>query len=181
MRRSTSGTLGLIAIGAALLALYLVISGLSEDRPVSVRQAPVFALRGGAPAGPSSALGKDGRAYVPVYSSVPTGTGQTRIDLTVTLSVRNRSETGDLLVRRLDYFSSEGSLVRSYVNEPRSLRPLGTAEVVIAASDLEGGTSAKFLVEWQSAADDPAPVIEAVMLGVSGSQGFSFLSPGHQL
>ena len=69
-------------------------------------------------------------------------------------------------------------LVRAYLDTPRTLGPLGTFEAVIADKDVQGGTGAKFLVDWAAPAGVPAPLAEAVMIGFSGTQGFSFVSPG---
>jgi hypothetical protein len=119
-----------------------------------------------------------GTVYVPAYSSIRVGCGRGRIDLATTLSIHNTSREKPLLVERVDYHNTEGQLVQSHVNTPVALKPLGTIEMFVANEDLRGGTGANFIVDW--AADGPIsePAIEAVMIGVHGTTGYSFVSPG---
>jgi len=132
------------------------------------------------PVDPTS-LPERGRVYVPAYSSIAAGGGTTKIHLTVTLSIRNLSDNVSLVISRIDYYDTKGVLVRSYLDEPRTLDPLGTAEVIIADRDVHGGTGAKFLVDWSAPTGAPPPLVEAVMIGLYGAQGFSFVSPGRAL
>jgi len=44
-----------------------------------------------------------GRVYVPAYSTLLVGSGNTRLDLSVTLSIHNTSEKGTLVIERVDY------------------------------------------------------------------------------
>lgn len=55
---------------------------------------------------------------------------------------------------------------------------LASVEFVIQKADTAGGPGANFLVRWAGAPDIDEPVIEAVMIGPSGSAGFSFTSVG---
>src|SRR5687767_3974946 len=107
--------------------------------------------------GPLAAT-EQGRLYVPVYSSIAAGGGATRVDLTATLSVRNLAPSASLVIERVDYRDTNGVLVRSYLVSPQTLPPLGTLEVVIADSDVQGGTGAKFLVDWAAPPAAPAPL-----------------------
>ncbi len=96
----------------------------------------------------------------------------------MTLSLRNASATDSLLIERVDYLDTTGALVRQYFDEPRTLAPMGTAEIILPDRDRRGGTGAKFLVDWAGPAASPGPVAEAVMIGLHGTQGLSFVSPG---
>ncbi|MCF7969150.1 MAG: DUF3124 domain-containing protein, partial [Methylococcaceae bacterium] len=51
--------------------------------------------------------------YVPVYSEVPYGDKRFTLNLTATLSVRNPDQKTPITLRRVDYYSSGGELVRS--------------------------------------------------------------------
>jgi hypothetical protein len=55
---------------------------------------------------------------------------------------------------------------------------MGSVEFVIQRSDSVGGPGANFLVRWHAAASVDEPLIEAIMLGQSGSAGISFGSRG---
>jgi hypothetical protein len=130
---------------------------------------------------PAQALNNRGQFYVPVFSSVRMGGGRTRLDLSVTLSVHNASETQKLVLERIDYFDSAGVLVQHYIAQPIALRPFGTVEVFIAADDIRGGTGANFLVSWAASGRIAEPAIEAVMVGNIGTAGYSFATHGRAI
>jgi hypothetical protein len=118
--------------------------------------------------------------YVPVYSSLYTGLdiGKHMIDLAATLSIRNVSTQHPIVVNFVRYYDSGGTLLREYVNAPAELGPLASVEFVIKRADTSGGPGANFLVQWVGQPETDDPVIEAVMVGLSGNAGISFTSPG---
>lgn len=119
--------------------------------------------------------------YVPVYSSIPTTDAARKLDLSVTLAVRNTDSARPIDVQSIRYFSAEGRLIQAYVERPVRLAPLAAHTVVIAETDTRAGVAGSFLVEWSAAGPIHAPVIEAVMIGARGQQGISFLSMGRIL
>lgn len=115
--------------------------------------------------------------YVPVYSHIFHRTGELEFDLTATLSIRNTSPTTLLRIRNVDYFDSEGTLLKSYLDQPRRLGPLASTYVVIDERDRSGGVGANFIVTWESESPLTPPVVEAVMISTHSGQGVSFVSP----
>ena len=118
--------------------------------------------------------------YVPVYSSLYLGVSaraQT-VDLAATVSVRNTSSLHPITLRSVRYYDSSGKQIRDYLDKPSALPPLGSVEFVIQRSDSSGGPGANFLIRWDGPANVDQPLIEAVMLGQSGSAGVSFTSRG---
>lgn len=136
-----------------------------------------LALALAGPAAAQQAVSR-GRLYVPVYSSIAAGSGATRIDLAVTLSLRNLSSRLPVTVERADYRDTAGKLVRAYLAKPVTVPPLGAFEAVIAEKDVAGGSGAKFLIDWSAPDGAPAPIAEAVMIGAVGATGYSFVSVG---
>lgn len=165
---------GLVVIGAYLLLMLSLVQG--APKPPGLLQAIVSPAIPVEPAALTAA--ERGRLYVPVYSSIAAGGGASRLDLTATLSVRNVVPSASILIERVDYYDTNGALVRSYLAAPQTLAPLGTLQAIIADKDVQGGTGAKFLVDWAATPGTPAPLAEAVMIGIHGTQGFSFGSPG---
>lgn len=167
-----------VQVGAGLAAVGLLIGSLVTLATTipEVRNAIVSPAEAEMP-GTAGVPMQQGRLYVPAYSSIAAGGGSTRIDLTVTLSIRNVLQAAPVRIERIEYRGTDGALVRDYLEGPRTLAALGTLEVVIADKDVEGGTGAKFLVDWAAPEGTPAPVAEAVMIGIHGTQGFSFISP----
>jgi hypothetical protein len=119
--------------------------------------------------------------YVPVYSEVPHGDRGFTLNLTATLSLRNTDRGSPITVRRVDYFSAAGTLVRAYLKQPVPLKPLASGEYIVKESDRSGGISASFLVEWDSPVPVSAPVVEAVMVHGNYNQGLAFTSPARVL
>ena len=119
--------------------------------------------------------------YVPVYSSLVGSGGQARLDLAVTLSVRNTSATLPLVVEHIDYYDTAGNLVQHYIPATVAVRPFGTIEILIPTDDVRGGTGANFIVDWGATQPISEPVIETIMVGSSGNRGFAFVSPGRPI
>ncbi|MDF3063050.1 MAG: hypothetical protein K0S06_3159 [Microvirga sp.] len=115
---------------------------------------------------------------VPAYSSIRLGSGRGKVDLAATLSIHNTSQEIALVLLRADYFDTSGTLIHRYVPEPIAVRPLGSVEAFVPAEDTRGGTGANFVVEWAAEKPIPTPIVEAVMIGVTGTQGYSFVSRG---
>lgn len=172
-------TASLGALGMALLGL---IWGAGASPALAQRgqpSDPFAAFAGSLIAVPASPLTNRGDIYVPVFSSVRIGTGRTRVDLAVTLSIHNASASDPLVLDRVDYFDTSGTLVQHYATRPVALRPFGTVEVFIPAEDIRGGTGANFVIGWGATGPIAAPVVIAVMIGNIGTSGFSFTSAGH--
>ena len=116
--------------------------------------------------------------YVAAYSTLRLGGGKGKVDLATTLSIHNTSDERPLNLLRVDYFDTAGNLVHSYLPKPIAIRPFGTVEAFVAAENTRGGTGANFIVEWSANGLITDPLIEAVMVGALGAQGFSFASRG---
>jgi hypothetical protein len=116
--------------------------------------------------------------YVGAYSSVRLGGGKGKVDLATTLSIHNTSNERALNVERVDYFDTAGNLVHNYLPKPITIRPFGTVEAFVPAENTRGGTGANFIVEWSADGLITDPLIETVMVGALGAQGFAFTSRG---
>lgn len=114
--------------------------------------------------------------YVPVYSHIYSGDRERPFYLAVTLSIRNTDWQHAIHLSRVDYYDTDGKLLRHYLEKPVTLGPLASVRHVIAEGDKAGGSGANFIVAWS--ADQPvvAPVVESVMIGTYTQQGISFTS-----
>lgn len=119
--------------------------------------------------------------YAPAYSEIHYGDRYRSFNLTTTLSVRNTDRSRPLILRRVDYFSAAGVLVRSYLTAPQVLAPLASAVFVVKESDKAGGVNPAFLVEWTGEQPLVTPIVETVMVGTSSGQGISFVLPARVL
>lgn len=126
-------------------------------------------------------LSKGQTLYVPVYSNVFSGPRKLPLQLAATLSIRNTDLAASVKVTAIDYYDTNGKLVRRYLERPAVVAPLATMYVHIEEKDTLGGFGANFIVRWQAGSIINAPVVECVMIGATGGQGISFVSPGQEI
>ncbi len=118
--------------------------------------------------------------YVPVYSHIYSGGGEAHL-LEVTLSIRNTDPQRAINVASVQYFDTNGGLIKDYFDGSLRLGPLESSAILVEKQDIKGGSGANFIVVWN--ADEPVyePIIEAVMVGLSKGRSISFSSPGRAL
>ena len=119
--------------------------------------------------------------YVPIYSHIYYDGGRPYL-LEATLSVRNTDMKNPLYVNAVHYYDTGGNLSKKYVDQLIRLEPLQTIEFLVERQDVTGGSGANFIVEWRASdASVEVPFIEAIMVGRSGTNAISFVSPGRTL
>lgn len=118
--------------------------------------------------------------YVPVYSHIYADGGKPQL-LEATLSVRNLDPESAISITSVRYFDTAGTLVKQYLDKALRLGPLETTEFLVERRDTRGGSGANFIVTWDAAEPVYEPLVEAVMVGLSGNQSISFISPGRAL
>jgi len=119
--------------------------------------------------------------YVPVYSNIYAGPRSKELELTATLSIRNIDAKKELTISSIDYYDSDGKLLKHFLNGFVKLNPLSSTHYVINEQDTTGGSGAKFLVSWTAKQKMNAPIIEAVMVTTRSGQGVSFISRGQPI
>ena len=121
----------------------------------------------------------DGQAiYVPAYSHIYSGNRETPFLLTVTLSIRNIDPKHQIKITIVDYYETQGKLLKKYINKPAILNPLESLRYVVPERDKSGGSGANFIVEWESDKFVNPPIVESIMIGTQNQQGVSFTSRG---
>jgi len=123
-------------------------------------------------------LSKGQLVYVPVYSHVYHGDYAKKMLLTGILSIRNTDPAHGITITKADYYDSEGNLLKGYLSQPLTLKPMASTRFIVKESDTCGGSGANFLVKWQAETEVNEPLIEGVMIGTAGQQGISFTSRG---
>ncbi|GAB0057755.1 hypothetical protein SIID45300_02087 [Candidatus Magnetaquicoccaceae bacterium FCR-1] len=124
--------------------------------------------------------------YVPTYSSVWHGNLNDRgrpseILLSVMLSMRNTDPKYSLTLTSVKYYDTAGKLLREYLQEPRTLGPMGTVAYFVEHQDREGGTGANFVVTWRSERPINQPIAETVQVYHWGTQAKAFISRGQAI
>jgi hypothetical protein len=114
--------------------------------------------------------------YMPIYSNIPHMEKQ-NYNLSAFLAVHNTDLKHQIKITKVDFFNTDGILVKSFISSDQQINPLATVIFTIPKED-QSGTGANFLVEW--IADQPVnePLIESIMKDLTGNKGLSFLSQG---
>ena len=116
--------------------------------------------------------------YVPIYSDIYSRRKDLHFLLTATLSLRNTSYSDTLLISAIDYFDTQGELVRNYLDKTIFLKPMASIDYVIDEDDDTGGTGANFIVILHAQSNTVKPVIQSVMISTNGQQGIAFTTEG---
>ncbi len=129
----------------------------------------------------SDSLGVHQAAYVPVYSHIYYDGGRPYL-LETTLSIRNVDPNEPVYISKADYYDTDGKLSKKKLDRLIELEPLQTIEFLIERHDASGGSGANFIVEWHTTDKRVhPPLIEAVMVGRSGTNAISFVRKSEPL
>jgi hypothetical protein len=120
------------------------------------------------------------KLYVPVYSHVYISENK-YVRLSITLSIRNSDLTKDLYIESIDYYNTEGKLVKQYLSQPYILKPMSSIDYVVNLEDMSGGNGAKFLINTASKNKISNPIAQAIMINTLGNSNLSFVTQGYIL
>jgi hypothetical protein len=129
-------------------------------------------------AGEKSGLSDGQSIYVPAYSHIYSGNRESPFLLTVTLSIRNIDPHHHIEITLVDYYETQGKLIKKYIDTPLILKPLESLRYIIPERDKSGGSGANFIVGWKSDKLVNPPIVESIMIGTQNQQGVSFTSRG---
>ncbi len=116
--------------------------------------------------------------YVPAYSSIKSIEEKGELKLSINLSVRNTDPAHSIVLSYVDFYNSKGDIAKKFIDKPVKINPMATLDYHITQSDPIGGSGANFYLKWVADTSVNEPVVEAIMLGSSGTQGYSWTSPG---
>ena len=126
-------------------------------------------------------LSKGQTVYLPVYSYLFIGTAEIPLNLSANVSIRNVDPANPITVLSADYYNTEGTLVKEYLDKPIELKPMGSSYVYIKTADKTGGWGANFIIKWKSKAPVNQPIVECLMSGTSGTHAFTYSSRGQPI
>lgn len=132
-------------------------------------------------AGDTAGLSRGQTIYVPAYSHIYIGDNEKQFLLTVTLSIRNIDLDKPLEITGVDYYETQGQLLKKFLDKPVTLKPLESLRYIIPETDKRGGSGANFIVKWESEQPVNSPVVESIMIGARSTQGISFVSRGREI
>ena len=141
----------------------------------------VFALAVPVQACENQGLSTGQALYVPAYSHIYSANNEEPFMLTVTLSIRNTDPHNQVRITRVDYYETQGKLLKEYVDTAIVLGPLESLRYVVPERDESGGSGANFIVEWVADKCTNPPIVESIMIGTQMQQGVSFISHGQEI
>ncbi len=115
--------------------------------------------------------------YVPAYSHIYSGNKGFQSLLAVTLSIRNTDLNHPIKILSVDYYETQGKLLKQYISSPVVLNALGSTRYTIPQKDKTGGSGANFIVECTASSPVNTPIVEAIMVGSRAS----FISRGQAI
>ncbi len=124
---------------------------------------------------------ESGKSYLSVNSVIYSSTQHSIRNLTVTVSLRNTDEYDTIYMGRVDFFDTDGRLLKKYTSSPVFLKPMETIEIVISQNDPTGGSGGNFIFEWKTPPGATEPVFESVMLSVMGNNAFAYATHGWRI
>jgi hypothetical protein len=118
--------------------------------------------------------------YIPSYANVISGPPiYMVVPLRANLVIHNTDPDQPISIARIDEYNTEGKKVSSYLTAPVVLNPMGAMRVVVKESKKEAeGLGANFIIQWQAEKKVNEPIIECLIIGSLGAQGFSFATQG---
>jgi len=82
-------------------------------------------------AAPEIQLSKGQTVYVPIYSHIYIGDRERPFLFSVTLSIRNTDPDHQITVLSVDYYDSEGKLLKHYLKQPQQLNPMASTRYIV--------------------------------------------------
>ncbi len=113
--------------------------------------------------------------YVPVYSHIYSEGGRPLL-LETTVSIRNIDPSHAITLVSLEYYGTDGKLIREFLRNPVLLGSLATAEYLVEKREISGGSGANFVLEWHAEDRAIPPLVEAVMVGNEQQRSLAFTS-----
>ena len=126
-------------------------------------------------------LSKGQTIYLPAYSHIYSGNREMPFLLAITVSIRNINPKQTIKITTVDYYETQGNLLKKFIETPVTLQPLESMRYVIPEKDKAGGSGANFIIEWKSDKFVNPPIVESIMIGTQSQQGVSFTSRGQAI
>lgn len=125
-------------------------------------------------------LVKGQTVYIPSYANVMSGPPLLMVvPLRANLIIHNTDPSQAITIDRIDHYDTDGKLAYKYLENPVSLNPLAATRVIVREPKKgDEGVGANFIVQWHAEKPVNKPIIDCLMLGTLGNQGFSFSSQG---
>lgn len=132
-------------------------------------------------------LSKGQTLYLPIYSDiwhgdrVVDGRYPLKNPVSALVSIRNTSLKTSIKLISARYFSTDGKLLKQFVQAPRTIAPMGTYELFVEKQESMGGSGANFIIQWEAGTATNPPVVEAIHADIKGHSTFTFVTTAHPI
>lgn len=112
--------------------------------------------------------------YLPIYSHIWHGNkiidGKYPVKSLVSalVSIRNTSLKTPIRITSARYYSTDGKLLKEYLEKPVDIGAMGTLELFVERKESEGGSGANFIIQWDAVSSTNPPMVEAVHADIKG-------------
>jgi hypothetical protein len=122
-----------------------------------------------------------GSILVPAYHDLPLSGGHIRVDLAITLCIRNASPTHSVRILSITLLDIEGRERQRFQPATSVVPAMGLVSMSWPGSQPSHKGASTIKIDWSSESNVPEPIAEAIMLGQLGSRSVSFSSRGWPL
>lgn len=115
--------------------------------------------------------------YLPVYSSIPYLKQGKNFNVSAFVAIHNTDLNSSMKVLNVLLFDINGNLILNYISNDCILKPLRSVKYFVPEIT-KRNTASYVVVEWVSDRLINEPLVESVMISLTGGQGVSLLSVG---
>ena len=112
--------------------------------------------------------------YLPIYShiwhgnKIVDGKYPVKSQVSALVSIRNTSLKTPIRITTARYYSTDGKLLKEYLEKPVEIGAMGTLELFVERKESEGGSGANFIIQWDATSSTNPPMVEAVHADIKG-------------
>ena len=108
------------------------------------------------------------------YSDIYIDRYNQEVLLSATSSIRNTTLKKSLYINKIDYYGTNGELIKSYIKNLIKLPPMATLNYVVEKEENKGGPGTDFIIDVEGLDD----TVKAVMIGDFSNKAFAFNTQG---
>ena len=108
------------------------------------------------------------------YSDIYIDRYNQKVLLSATSSIRNTTLKKSLYINKIDYYGTNGELIKSYIKNLIKLPPMATLNYVVEKEENKGGPGTDFIIDVEGLDD----TVKAVMIGYFSNKAFAFNTQG---
>lgn len=122
----------------------------------------------------SEELSQGQTLYLPIYShiwhgnKIVDGKYPVKSQVSALVSIRNTSLKTPIRITTARYYSTDGKLLKEYLEKPVEIGAMGTLELFVERKESEGGSGANFIIQWDATSSTNPPMVEAVHADIKG-------------